>query len=488
MRPDLVLIHGFWSSPATWDRLIHRMRQDDEFAGLSIHTFRYESPKLRWPGSPVRIPDYDDIAQSLPAYLSANAPGTTPIAIVTHSQGGLILQRFLAWMLAEGRGRELARIRVIVMLSCPNEGSEYLRSIRAITGFGHRPQARQLNVLDRDVGEARRIVLRQIVNATVVDDRHCPIPVFVYSGRTDNIVLRESAQSMFPYAEVLPGDHFSILDPDTPGHLTVPTLKRHLREALTHTRTIADRARPDDLSAVDPTSWAVSGHEATVTAGGSEDVQLDNGHAIHPAVDDGRESVRRLVSFLEDRRILYDPATGHAVVQHLVFSGLSRSNSQCLSPEAKASIQDIRERIGLAIEDIPDSVSAANILKRMRATCRWAIDVAERPQVEIVRKDSEDCEVWSGGALTYGMTFLGLFRKKFGHDLRLLTEMYRIEVAGPLAKILSIDALYDPDVLAMAEALVGPYMRKHAGFKNMGVGWFERLCSELESVRSPWSR
>jgi pimeloyl-ACP methyl ester carboxylesterase len=198
VNADLVLIHGFWSSPATWDRLINRMRDDPDLGGLRIHAFGYESPKLRWPGSPVRIPDYDDIAQSLPAYLAAHAPGTTGIAVVTHSQGGLILQRFLAWMLIEGRGRELVRLRLAVMLSCPNEGSEYLRSIRAVIGFGHHPQAGQLDVLSREVGEARRIVLRQIVSATAVDDRHCPIPVYVYSGRSDNVVRRESAQSVFP--------------------------------------------------------------------------------------------------------------------------------------------------------------------------------------------------------------------------------------------------------------------------------------------------
>jgi tetratricopeptide (TPR) repeat protein len=225
---DLVLIHGFWSSPATWDRLTARMREDAELRDVHIHAFGYESPKLRMPGSPARIPDYNDIAQSLPAYLAAHTVPTAPLAIVTHSQGGLILQRYLAWMLNEGRGRELARIRLVVMLSCPNEGSEYLRSIRAVTGFGHHPQAGQLEVLDREVGAARRIVLRQIVNAQTLDDRHCPIPVYVYSGRTDNVVLRESAQSVFPNAEVLPGDHFTILDPAIPGHLTFPTIKRHL--------------------------------------------------------------------------------------------------------------------------------------------------------------------------------------------------------------------------------------------------------------------
>ena len=231
---DLVLIHGFWSSPATWNRLTAQLSHDPDLAGLRIHGFGYESPRLpRWFFSPTRIPDYNDIAQSLPAYLAAHVPGRTPIVIVTHSQGGLILQRFLAWMLTEGRGRELARIQAIVMLSCPNEGSEYLASIRAVTGFNRHPQASQLDVLEREVGEARRIVLRQIVNASTLDDRHCPIPIYVYSGRTDNIVIRQSAQSAFPYAEVLPGDHFSILVPDSPGSLTVPTLKRYILNAIT---------------------------------------------------------------------------------------------------------------------------------------------------------------------------------------------------------------------------------------------------------------
>jgi pimeloyl-ACP methyl ester carboxylesterase len=240
---DLVLVHGFWSSSATWDRLIPRLRDDPELVGLRIHTFGYESPKLRWPGSPARIPDYTDIAQSLPAYLDTYAPDATPIAVVTHSQGGLILQRFLAWMLTEGRGRELARIRLAVLLSCPNEGSEYLRSIRAVVGFNHHPQAGQLKVLEDEVGQARRIVLRQVVNATVVDDRHCPIPFYVYSGRTDNIVGRESAQSVFPNAEVLPGDHFSILDPDAPGHLTAPVLKRRLLDNLAPDGRTGERSR-----------------------------------------------------------------------------------------------------------------------------------------------------------------------------------------------------------------------------------------------------
>jgi pimeloyl-ACP methyl ester carboxylesterase len=226
---DLLLIHGFWSSPATWDPLTQSLSDDAELVGLRVHAFGYESPKLprlRW--WPARIPDYDDIAQSLPAFLTTYAPGSAPIAIVTHSQGGLILQRFLAWMLTEGRANELARIRLIILLSCPNRGSEYLSSIRAAIGFSRHPQAGQLTTLNQKVADARRIVLRQIVNATTHDDRQCPVPFYVYSGRTDNVVSRESAQDIFPNAEVLPGNHSSILNPSTPGNLTAAIIKRHL--------------------------------------------------------------------------------------------------------------------------------------------------------------------------------------------------------------------------------------------------------------------
>jgi pimeloyl-ACP methyl ester carboxylesterase len=242
---DLLLIHGFWSSPATWDPLTAQLSLEPDLAGLRIHAFGYESPKLpRWPLSPSRFPDYNDIAQSLPAYLAAQAPGEAPIVIVTHSQGGLILQRFLAWMLTEGRGRQLARIKAIVMLSCPNEGSEYLASIRAVTGFDRHPQVGQLDALGLEAGQARRVVLRQIVHARAQDDRQCPIPFYVYSGRTDNVVLRQSAQSAFPFAEVLPGDHFTILDPGSPGSLTLPTIKRHILNAIAEPDTERGQAAP----------------------------------------------------------------------------------------------------------------------------------------------------------------------------------------------------------------------------------------------------
>ena len=231
MVTDVVLVHGFWSSPATWDLLAAKIENDPELDGIRIHRFGYRSPKFRMPGLPLRIPDYDDIAQVFPAFLKARIPDSGSVVIVTHSQGGLILQRFLAWMLSEGRGRDLAQIKLAIMLACPNEGSEYLASMRAAAGISMHPQAKALHVLNSEVSEARRIVLRQIVNADHTDERYCRIPFYVYSGASDNVVRRPSGQSIFPQVGVLPGDHFSILDPDSPGNLTFETLKVHLLEA-----------------------------------------------------------------------------------------------------------------------------------------------------------------------------------------------------------------------------------------------------------------
>jgi pimeloyl-ACP methyl ester carboxylesterase len=224
----LVTIHGFWSSPETWDRL-NTIWQRDEQYGLQIHPFGYPSPKKPlWPFSPTRLPDYDDIAQTLATEYEVALADVDNVAIVAHSQGGLIVQRFLAWMLNEGKGRELARIRSIVMLACPNGGSEYLRSIRHVLRYGRHPQAGDLEVLNRRVVDTQRIVLQRIVNATGVDDHQCRIPLHVYAGNSDKIVTAASAQAAFPGASTLAGNHFTILDPTFPGNRTAQTVKHHL--------------------------------------------------------------------------------------------------------------------------------------------------------------------------------------------------------------------------------------------------------------------
>lgn len=225
----LVTVHGFWSSPATWDRLCAVWQGNDELEGLRIHGFGYPSPKKRrlsfaW----TRVPDFDDLAQMLASEYATVLGEASSIAFVTHSQGGLILQRFLAWMVSEGRGRGLARIRTIIMLACPNGGSQYLASIRHALGYGRHPQAADLEVLSKKVTDTQRAVLARIVNASGVDDHQCRIPFHVYAAGSDAIVSAASAQAAFPGAGTLAGDHFTILDPAAPGSRTADIVKHHI--------------------------------------------------------------------------------------------------------------------------------------------------------------------------------------------------------------------------------------------------------------------
>ncbi|MBF5032999.1 MULTISPECIES: esterase/lipase family protein [Micromonospora] len=217
----VVFVHGFWSSPATWDRIIEKLEDDPVLTSLRFDRFGYRSPKLWLPLLPSRIPDLNDVAQDLANYIEHQHPNG-PLALVTHSQGGLVVQRCLAWMLRERRKSDVARIELVVMLACPNGGSEYLGSLRVAMGFGRRPQARDLQPHNTDVADA----LRTVMHST-------RIPLYAYSGSSDNVVRRASGQGPFRHVGSLPGDHFSILDPDLPGSLTVRALRNRLVETFT---------------------------------------------------------------------------------------------------------------------------------------------------------------------------------------------------------------------------------------------------------------
>ncbi|WP_432973185.1 esterase/lipase family protein [Dactylosporangium sp. CA-233914] len=237
----LVTVHGFWSSPQTWDRLTASWSADERLAGLDIHPFGYRSPKRpRLPFAPSRIPDYDDIAQTLASRYTVALGEAAAVAIVTHSQGGLIVQRFLAWMLQQGRGRELDRIVSVVMLACPNNGSDYVRSLRHVLGYRRHPQAGSLEMLNKQVMDTQRTVLRGVVNAERTDEHQCRIPLHVYAGDSDRIVLPASAQAAFPGASTIAGSHSSILDPAAPGNTTADVVRHHILADL-----VAAAARTD---------------------------------------------------------------------------------------------------------------------------------------------------------------------------------------------------------------------------------------------------
>lgn len=215
------------SSGDVWDSFDELITGDPELASFLVtKRFVYDSPLVRF--RPDRqIPEFDDIADRLGTFLSHDLQDAESIVLVTHSQGGLVVQRFLARMSQDGRARELTRIKQIVMYSCPNPGSQFLLSLRQRVPWKN-PQEQELQPLNRAVTEAQRTVLEKIVNADEASETQCPIPITTCAGTTDNIVPPASATWVFPSREVIDGDHFSIVRPSDGSASSFLVLKKAL--------------------------------------------------------------------------------------------------------------------------------------------------------------------------------------------------------------------------------------------------------------------
>jgi pimeloyl-ACP methyl ester carboxylesterase len=227
----VVFVHGLFSSARAWDPFTDLIGRDPDLDTLSTFHFEYASPPFNW--NPVRqIPDFDTLADSLRTFLEVDVREYDHLALVTHSQGGLVVQRFLARMLHDGRGHELARIRRVVMFACPNSGSQMLLLARRWAHFWRHPQERALRPIDEKVTYAQRTVLSQVVHASGTSPNRCAIPVRAYAGESDRIVTPASAKFVFAETGVIPGDHSSIIRPDRPEHRSYSTLKRDLLAAF----------------------------------------------------------------------------------------------------------------------------------------------------------------------------------------------------------------------------------------------------------------
>ncbi|MEU2668045.1 FG-GAP-like repeat-containing protein [Streptomyces sp. NPDC007164] len=242
-RLGLVMVHGIMSGPKVWEPLRGLIAADPGLGFVEPLTFEYATG-LR-PVNPLRVfPSIDTVADSLKEYLVTEAGAYDQLLLVTHSQGGLVAQRYLARMLHDGRGAELARIQRLVMFACPSNGSELLLSLRRHALGGRHPQEKDLRPLNDQVSATLRTVVRDVVHATAITDRTCPIPVSVYAGESDGVVSRASAQSVFPDSSALPGDHSSILKADSPQHRTFTALRRLLLATRTEPYVPGPEAAP----------------------------------------------------------------------------------------------------------------------------------------------------------------------------------------------------------------------------------------------------
>ncbi|WP_406489720.1 alpha/beta fold hydrolase [Streptomyces phaeochromogenes] len=229
-RLGVVLVHGFKSGSAAWDSFRLLASGDAELGAVTFLPFTYSTSI--WQLNPLRmIPGFDTVADSFKEFLDTECRDFDRLIVVTHSQGGLIMQRFLSRMAMEGRAADVSRIRRVVMLACPNTGAEVALSLRRRIVRSN-PQEAELRPLNEQVADTQRIVLRQFVNARSITARTCPLPFSVFAGESDNVVPPASARGVFPDAAALPGDHFSIVGMDSLTHRTYTTLRRLILSVL----------------------------------------------------------------------------------------------------------------------------------------------------------------------------------------------------------------------------------------------------------------
>ncbi len=228
----VVFVHGILSEPAMWDSFAELIDGDEDLKRADVRVLRFGYATGAVQVHPLRVlPSLDTVADSLKEFLATEAGGFERLVLVGHSQGGLVIQRCLVRMLAEGRGSELERIKRVVLLACPNTGSQFLLGLRR--GLLQRnPQEKALRPFDEQLADTRRTLMRDIVHATEVSARSCPIPFSVYAGESDGVVTPASARDTFPDAAALPGDHTSIARPTSREHRTYTTVRRLILKAL----------------------------------------------------------------------------------------------------------------------------------------------------------------------------------------------------------------------------------------------------------------
>ncbi|KAJ6070601.1 hypothetical protein N7467_011920 [Penicillium canescens] len=228
----LVFVHGFNSSPSVWDKFVSLLGNDTKL-NVPIKCLRFEySTSMFRPWSPFsRVPTLNTVAQSFRGFLETEARDLDKLLLICHSQGGLVVQCFLAQMVGSGHGEQLTRIGRVVLFACPNGGSELGLSLRRRLLRNH-PQERQLRPLNEQIAGIQNTIIHQIVYAKETAPQSCRIGFAAYAGERDNIVVPASAHSAFPDAGVLPGDHFSIVQPGSLEHRSYTALKHQIGLAI----------------------------------------------------------------------------------------------------------------------------------------------------------------------------------------------------------------------------------------------------------------
>ncbi|MFD6156534.1 alpha/beta fold hydrolase [Nocardia sp. NPDC060256] len=252
----LVLVHGIRSGEDAWEPLMKLIEGDPDLADrVRVINFDYPSRILE-PDPRRRVPDFNTVAEYLGTIIAEEIPADQPIIFAAHSQGGLIVQRYLAQQLDAGKGIELQRVRRVLMFATPNSGSEFALTWRRLLGrLIRNDQELELRPIAEQILETQQVIVNRVVNATETSANSVPIPIEAYAGASDNIVKRASARFVFREGGTLEGDHSTIIRPDSRESRVYQILKSRLLHDASRSGTADSGAatmepvEPDEFSA-----------------------------------------------------------------------------------------------------------------------------------------------------------------------------------------------------------------------------------------------
>jgi pimeloyl-ACP methyl ester carboxylesterase len=210
----VLFVHGFGSSSECWDKMLDLLRSDDRIRSrYELCTWSYPTKwiELQLLG---RIPRLQELGRSLADEIDSPRYRNRSLTLVGHSQGGLVIQSYVAELLGKGEGERLRNIRQAILFATPSEGS--------MTGMGFRrllsmlirnPQEATLRVLNPDVSDMKATIRERVVGATTDSPSSWRVPIHAVCGLQDNIVPEASARGPFDSVKRVNGTHFSIIRP-----------------------------------------------------------------------------------------------------------------------------------------------------------------------------------------------------------------------------------------------------------------------------------
>jgi hypothetical protein len=144
-------------------------------------------------------------------------------------------------------------------------------------------------------------------------------------------------------------------------------------------------------------------------AGGSASALSFGAGVSTAAVTTDQDVIQALITFLEDRRVLFNP-------EYLEVAS-----------EVDHSVEDMRKELTEALQQVDRKSPAVAPLRALRAACRRYLDNPRQEFRHIGRHDGRDGRNEPGFFVA-----LGELRAIFGHELKLLDDLFDLDVEPQL--------------------------------------------------------